>query len=66
MNVGSSEPASDGKDAAVADIVVPDSYLGFLRLLLFLYTGDFDVSLLASHIGCTCVHWISERRSIDV
>lgn len=24
----------------VAEIVVPDSYLGFLRLLIFIYTGD--------------------------
>lgn len=25
---------------AVPEIVVPDSYSGFVRLLLFLYTGD--------------------------
>lgn len=38
MNV-SGKSIEEGADA-VAEIVVPDSYSGFVRLLLFLYTGD--------------------------
>lgn len=30
----------------VAEIVVPDSYPGFVRLLLFLYTGERYFSML--------------------
>lgn len=30
---------SDGSASMMAEIVVPDSYLGFVRLLIFLYTG---------------------------
>lgn len=36
---GNGVPDAEGADT-VAEIVVPDSYTGFVRLLLFLYTGD--------------------------
>jgi len=38
MNDGGKHMEEGGD--AVAEIVVPDSYSGFVRLLLFLYTGD--------------------------
>lgn len=38
MNDGG-KSIEEGADAVV-EIVVPDSYSGFVRLLLFLYTGD--------------------------
>lgn len=41
---------ADGQGAGtVAEIIVPDSYTGFVRLLLFLYTGE---NLLYSRVRC--------------
>lgn len=39
------EYITDGKNGDdMPEIVVPDSYSGFVRLLLFLYTGDPDIN----------------------
>lgn len=37
-----------GHSTAMAEIVVPDSYAGFVRLLLFLYTGGSAAPILIS------------------